>query len=98
AVVPTSGTIPGEAVLGINRSVRLRRYEVEAAHMGGDYEDAVIIESSRPQAIRVDVHVDFAAALTAFRERARPHDLTVGTNGNVTVSAIVRAGHKLWSA
>src|SRR5260370_39495657 len=54
-------------------------------------EDAVLAEAGRSQAIGIDVHVDLATTLAAFRQRADLHHLALGADGNVTVGAIVRA-------
>src|SRR6266478_5340945 len=66
--------------------------KVETADVGIDYEDAVA-KSGWSQAVGIDVHKDFATALSTFGQRADLHDFTPGPNGNVAVGAIIRTGH-----
>src|SRR6267154_1710231 len=56
-----------------------------------DDEDAVIAEPGWTQTIGIDIHIDLAATLAAFCQRADLHHLAVGADGNVAVGAIVRA-------
>src|SRR5437588_7473760 len=60
--------------------------------MSVDDEDAVIVEPSWTETVRIDIHVDPAATLAAFCQRADLHHLALGADGDVAVGAIVRAG------
>src|SRR6266699_2638509 len=91
AIVRATGTVPCQARLGVNGAVRLGGYEVETSNVSVDDEDAVIAESSWIETIGIDIHIDLAATLAAFCQRADLHHLAVGADGNVAVGAIVRA-------
>src|SRR5882724_8986097 len=70
AIVRATSTVPCQARLGVNRAVRLSRYEVEASNVSVDHEDAVIAESVWTQTIRIDIHIDPASTLAALRQSA----------------------------
>ena len=77
AVVRAAGPVPGEARLGVDRAIGLRRDEVETADMGGGDEDAVA-EPGRPEPVRIDVDKQLAAALPALGRAADLHHLPAG--------------------
>src|SRR5882724_10468298 len=92
AIVRAAGTVPCQARLGVNRAVRLGRYEVEASNVSVDHEDTVITESVWTQTVGIDIHIDPTSTLAALRQSAGLHYLAVWTDGNVAVGAIIRAG------
>ena len=90
AVVRGPGAVPRQTGLGVDRTVGLRRDEVEAADMRRGDEDAVA-KPGRAEAIRIDVDEQLAAALPRLGERAHLHYLPVGADRHVSVGAVVRS-------
>src|SRR5882757_8707746 len=70
AIVRAAGTIPCQARLGVNRAVRLGRYEVEASNVSVNHEDTVITESVWTQTVGIDIHIDPTSTLAALRQSA----------------------------
>src|SRR5260370_1111517 len=79
AVVRSAGSVPCQSGFGINGPLMLGWNKVETADVGIDYEDAVA-KSGRSHAVGIDVHKDFATALSTFVQRAYLHDLTPTPN------------------
>src|SRR5205814_5335152 len=93
-VVRAAGAIPGETGLRVDRAIRLRRDEVEAAHVRVGDEHAVA-EACGTESVRVDAHEQLAAALPALGQRADVHHLAAGADRDVAVRAVVRPGNYL---
>src|SRR5262249_38442403 len=91
--VRAAGPVPSQPWLSVDRAVRLGGYEVETAHVGVGYEDAVLAELGWAQTIGIDVHIDLAAALAAFCQCTDLHHLAVGANGDVSIGAIISAAN-----
>ncbi len=83
-----AGPVPGQARLGVDGAIRLRRNEVESADVSRGDEDAVA-EPGRSEAVRVDVDEELAAALPALGQRADLHHLAGGADRDVAVGAVV---------
>src|SRR5439155_23021136 len=76
-VVCAARAVPRQSGLGVHGTPRLRGDEVEAADVRvGDEDSAAEVGGAEP--VRVDVHEQLAAALSAFGEGADLHDLARG--------------------
>ncbi|HEX6478316.1 MAG TPA: hypothetical protein VF043_05690 [Ktedonobacteraceae bacterium] len=89
-IVDATRPVPGEPGLRIDRTVGLRRYEVEPADVCVSHVHPRI-KACWPQPIGIDVHEDLATALPALSERAGLHDLTCWTDGDIAVGTVVGA-------
>src|SRR5712691_5641432 len=89
----STGCVPREPGLGIDRAFGLGGDVVEHADPGVGHEDASA-EAFRTQPVVVDVHEDLAGALTAL-ECAHLHYLAGGADRDITVRAAVRAQYRL---
>src|SRR5207302_5584102 len=74
AGVRAAGAVPGQAGLGVDRTVRLGGDEVEPADVGRGDEDPVP-EPCWAEAVRVGVHEDLASALPGLGQGAGLHYL-----------------------
>src|SRR5439155_26595958 len=92
AVARPPGPVPGQARLGVDRTVPLRRDEVEPADVCFGDEHAVA-EAGRSEAVKVDVDEQPATALAAPGERADLHHLPRRPARDAAVRPVVGAWH-----
>ena len=85
-------TVPGQAGFRVDGPIDLRRDEMKTSDMRVDHGDR-IAESLRPDPVRIDVDAECASTRTGLSKRAHIHDLSIWTDRQVAVGAIVRAGH-----
>src|SRR5258706_6478234 len=88
SIMRTAASVPSQTWFCIDRSIWLRRNEIESANVCINDKD-MVTKTCRTKPIGVNIHKKFAAALSAFGESADLHDLPSGSDGDVTVGTVI---------